>query len=113
MSEMLENALDSIRMGLKHHLDPHLENSDKWAILELFYCIELILKERLRREHELLIYRNIEGPLDDDSQTVALKEAEARLANVGVPLSEEYRKILFDLQKRRNRIEHHRLVGGP
>ena len=110
MTEILENALDSLRMGLRHHLNESLENSDKWAILELFHCIELLLKERLHRDHSLLIYKNVDSAIDDDSLTVGLKESLQRLANVGVSLPNDYRVILFDLQKRRNRIEHHRFV---
>lgn len=111
MSEILENALDSLRMGLRHHLDRLLENKDKWAILELFHCIELILKERLYLEHPLLIYRTIEQPVNDDSRTVSLAEALARLENANVLVDKEYRGILLNLQRRRNRIEHHRFVS--
>ena len=51
MSEILENALDSLRMAVGHCRDQELETADKWAILEMFHAIELLLKERLHREH--------------------------------------------------------------
>ena len=110
MSEILDNALDSLRMGLKHYLDPDLETSDKWAILELFHSIELLLKERLYEEHPLLIYRSVDKPVTDDAQTVGLAEALARFQNLDVELPAEHVTILRDLQRRRNRIEHHRFI---
>lgn len=108
MSEILENALDSLRMGLSHYLDSQLPNRDKWAILELFHSIELLLKERLHQEHRMLIYRNVDKPVTDDAQTVGLEESLARFANIGVEIPHEYVAILRDLRRRRNRIEHHR-----
>jgi hypothetical protein len=113
MSEVLDNALDSVRMGLVHYLDEKLKTRDKWAILELFHAIELLLKERLHQEHPLFIYRNLEKPVGDDAQTVGLQEALARFANLGVEIPSEYLKILLDLQRRRNRIEHHRFLPDP
>ncbi len=110
MSEILENALDSLRMGVRHYLDKKLETADKWAILELFHTIELLLKERLNREHPLFIYKNIDQPISDDSITVGLRETLARFSNLDIEIEEEHTKILLDLQKRRNRIEHHRFV---
>ena len=110
MSELLENALDSLRMGLRNYLDSHLDTRDKWAILELFHVIELLLKERLHQEQPSLIYRHPETPITDDSLTVGLDEALERLVNIGVEMPPQHVAILKDLQRRRNRIEHHRFV---
>jgi hypothetical protein len=110
MNDILDNAVDSVQMGLSHYLDENLETSDKWAILELFHAIELLLKERLYREHPLLIYRNMDRPLGDDAKTVGMQEIFGRFANLGIEIPDEYQEILRDLQRRRNRIEHHRFV---
>ncbi|HEV7506502.1 MAG TPA: hypothetical protein VGS07_16495 [Thermoanaerobaculia bacterium] len=110
MSEILENALDSLRMAVGHYSDQELETADKWAILEMFHAIELLLKERLHREHPLFIYKNIDQKIEDDSLTVGLREILVRFVNLGVDIPAQYQKILQDLQKRRNRIEHHRFV---
>lgn len=110
MSDILENALDSLEMGVSHFLDKKLATRDKWAILEFFHTIELLLKERLSQENPLLIYRNIDKKIGPDSQTVGLQEILARFENLDIEISKEYRKILVDLQGRRNRIEHHRFV---
>ena len=97
-------------MAVGHYRDQELETADKWAILEMFHAIELLLKERLHREHPLLIYKNIDQKIGDDSLTVGLKETLARFVNLGVDIPAEYKRILEDLQKRRNRIEHHQFV---
>lgn len=110
MSEILENALDSLRMAVAHYRDEELETADKWAILEMFHAIELLLKERLHREHPLFIYKNIDQKIEGDSLTVGLREILNRFENLGVDIPAQYKKILQDLQKRRNRIEHHRFV---
>jgi hypothetical protein len=107
MSELLDNAVDSLRMGLSHYLDSNLQTRHKWAILELFHSVELLLKERLHREHHLLVYRNVDKPVDDDAQTVGLQETLARFADIGVELPKRYVAILRDLRRRRNQIEHH------
>ena len=110
MSEILENALDSLQMGVEHYLDQTLETANKWAILAMFHAIDLLLKERLYREHPLLIYKSIDQPVGDDSLTVGLRETLVRFANLDIAIQDKHHKVLLDLQKRRNRIEHHRFV---
>ena len=110
MSDLFDNAVDSIRMGLRHFKDQTLNTRDKWAILEFFHAIELLLKERLHREHPLLIYRKLEQRIGDESITVGLEEFLGRFANIDLELPEEYVRILRDLRRRRNRIEHHQFV---
>jgi len=111
--EIFENAIDSLEMGLRHYLDRHLKNREKWAILELYHAVELLCKERLQREHPLLIYRNIDKPINNDSLTVGLQEILIRFDNLAVDISQSHRKILIDLQRRRNQIEHHKFVPDP
>lgn len=110
MDGIFKNAVDSIQMGLRHFQDEALPTRDKWATLELFHAIELLLKERLYREHPLLIYRRLEKPIGDDAATVGLDEILKRFGNLGLELPKEYVHILQDLRRRRNRIEHHRFV---
>lgn len=98
-------------MGLRHYHDEELETRDKWAILALFHAIELLLKERLHREHPLLIYRNLDKKIDDgNSPTVGLQEIRSRFDNLAIKLADGHARILDDLQGRRNRIEHHRFI---
>jgi hypothetical protein len=108
MSEMYTNAVDSLRIGLEFFLKEHGYSSRKHAILTLFHAIELFLKERLYRTNPILIYRNIDAMITEDSQTVGIKEILVRLENLGLGLPKVPQAVIGKIQKRRNRIEHHR-----
>jgi hypothetical protein len=82
----------------------------KHAIRDIFHAVELLLKERLAREHRLLVYRDIDRPIGDESPTVGLDQVLWRFHNLGVALSDDDVTILKDLRRRRNRIEHHSFV---
>jgi len=100
--------LTLLELGLTTSLRGSAYSSRKHAILTLFHAIELFLKEQLHRTNPLLIYRNIDAQITDDSLTVGIKEALARLENLGLGLPKQQRSIIENIQKRRNRIEHHR-----
>jgi len=106
---IFENAVDSLNHGIASYLirNEH-ETAIKHSILFVYHSIELFLKEALSRIHPSLIYRNIDKPIRDDSVTVSLDEALARLANFHRGLSVDEAETLTELRKRRNRIEHHR-----
>src|SRR4051794_2171956 len=104
-SPILENAIDSLRKGVKYFLDHESEYAEKWAILAIFNAAELFLKEGLRRLDPALIYSNrVETP---DGHTVTVTEALKRYEEIGLGIDEEDRKAIEELQRRRNRIEHH------
>ena len=76
----------------------------KYAILNLVQAIELALKELLKKEHPILIFKNIDNP----TETVSLQFAVARLQKIS--------KIIFDkddldtislASKYRNEIVHY------
>lgn len=108
MSDIYANAIDSLRIGIDHFLKVPDYSSRKHAILTLFHAVELFLKEQLYRTNRLLIYRNTDSPITDDSQTVGIEEALSRLENLGLGLPKQQRTVIKNIQKRRNRIEHHR-----
>jgi hypothetical protein len=107
VNEIYANAVDSQRIGMEHFLKERGYSSRKHAILTLFHAIELFLKEQLYR-NPILIYRNLDAKITEDSQTVGIKEALTRLENLGLGLPNHPREAIERLQKRRNRIEHHR-----
>jgi hypothetical protein len=76
--------------------------------LTLFHSIELFLKEYLFRQNSILIYKNIDAKITEDSLTVSIKDILTRLDNLhhSIPASEK--AIIEKIQARRNRIEHHR-----
>ena len=101
------NAVDSLRIGMEFFLRESSYSTRKHAILTLFHAIELFLKEHLYRINPILIYRNIDARITDDSLTVGTKEIVARLDNLGLGLPKDAHAVIEKMQKRRNRIEHH------
>ncbi|WP_211465590.1 hypothetical protein [Collimonas silvisoli] len=108
MSDIYANAVDSLRIGIEHFLKEPGYSSRKHAILTLFHAIELFLKEQLHRTNSILIYRNLDAKITEDSLTIGIKEALTRLENLGMGLPKQPQEVIERIQKRRNRIEHHR-----
>lgn len=93
---------------MRFFLDDTFPSAHKHAILLLFHSIELFLKEYLSRVHPILIYRTIDKKISDDSLTVGISEILSRLDNLDLALPETERRVIESIQRRRNRIEHHR-----
>jgi hypothetical protein len=108
MNALLENAIDSLKVGMDFFIKDEYPYSNKHAILTIFHSIELILKEYLYRKNPILIYKNIDKPINEDSSTVGIDSLFLRLENLKIGLPEEYKIIIRKIKKRRNRIEHHR-----
>ena len=107
-SAIYENAIDSLGIGMEFFLKEDGYSSRKHAVLTVFHAIELLLKVRLARTNQILIYKNIDAKITDDAQTVGVREALTRLENLGLGIPAEERKTIENIQRVRNRIEHHR-----
>lgn len=107
---LLENAVDSLRFGLEVFLKNDSPTAPKHAIRAVWHSIELLLKERLRRVHPLLIFQDLKKPISEKSMTVGIEETFARLKNAGVNVGDAELRILRDLKQRRNQIEHFRFT---
>lgn len=107
MNPLFENAIDSLVLGVNFYVEKPIANPYKHSILNIFHSIELFLKEGLYRVHPILIFKNIDKPIHDDSLTVGLKEILARFRNLKINLDKKDQDIIVELQKRRNKIEHH------
>ena len=106
---IFENAVDSLTQGIASYLiRDESDTAIKHSILAVYHSIELFLKEAIARIHPVLIYRNLDKRITDDSLTVGLEEAIVRLDNLGRGLSTAEIATLRELRVRRNRIEHHR-----
>jgi hypothetical protein len=101
------NAIDSLKVGIDYYVNEPFETAHKHSILTIYHSIELLLKEKLYRVHPILIYTNINKKINDDSNTVGLNDILIRFENLSIDVS-NFKSILIDLQKRRNRIEHHK-----
>lgn len=106
--DLLENAIDSIVHGLEHYVEGK-ENptSYKFAILHVAQGVELILKERLRREHWVLIYEKVEKPIT--SRTVGFETAVLRMQGICNITLEKYIDALSKLKDARNEVEHYKV----
>jgi len=107
MRALLDNAIDSLRVGVDFYVNRPEKSAHKHAILLVFHAIELLIKEHLSRVHPALIYRNIDKPITDDSMTVGFDQMLIRLKNLGLELEPDQAPVLRNLQRRRNCIEHH------
>lgn len=67
-----------------------------------------MLKEYLYQVNPILIYRNIDKKIKEDSVTVGFSEILIRLDNLNLGIPEEQANTIKELQSKRNRIEHHR-----
>jgi len=105
-SPLFENAVDSLDLALHFLLESDRHTAHKHAVLSSFHAVELLLKERLHREHPLLVFAKSGGTVSDDARTVGVGEAYARLRNAGVGLDSEDWTALVLLQRHRNRIQH-------
>lgn len=76
----------------------------KFAIFNLVQCIELALKERLRREHPLFVF----GDVDNPKLSVSLERALSRLARIeSTHLTEDDVKNIQLAATIRNSVTHH------
>ena len=106
---LLENGIDSISHGIDHYLEGNKDKKEwnfKYAILHIFQGIELILKEKLYRINQILIYSNIDTEINDTSYTVSFGKLGVRLRNAGIIFQIEWLNTLREIQKIRNLIQH-------
>lgn len=108
--DLLENGIDFIRSGVEDYFvrDDADARSHKYALLHIFAGVQLILKERLRREHASLIFVKVEDAGNDDRPTVGLDATISRLQScAGLALDAKDVKLLTDVRRVRNRLEHY------
>ena len=102
---LLENAYDFLEESLSNAITSEREEKRwKHAILNLVQAIELSLKEKLRREHPILVFRNVDKP----RVTVDLVSALSRLKEIcKVQLSEADITAILKASGIRNKIVHY------
>jgi hypothetical protein len=101
---LLENSHSFLSEALAKAVAAESDSSQwKFAIFNLIQAIELSLKERLRREHPLLIFQSVDTP----QNTVKLKHALLRLRNgCKLPLSQVDMDTINSAAEWRNQIVH-------
>lgn len=104
---LLENGLDFVREGIERLYGevvmPEDPRAYKYALMHIFSGTLLILKERVRREHVSLIYKDLKG-----GQTIDFATTIERLEHIAnFKLDPDAKKLLDKVQKKRNELEHY------
>lgn len=127
----LENGLEFLLSSLEHltaaSTAPTTPTTDdtwnqkrhlKYALLHLCSSIEVLFKVRLKQEHWSLVFANVskaDNAAEDDGEfeSVGFNDLMDRLVRIcKIDLSEERRRQLANLRKRRNRMEHYGAVDS-
>lgn len=108
---LLGNAQDSLRQAVQLLAFNDVgspQSQLKHAIVNTAHCVELLLKERLRRIHPAFLWEKVEKYPSLTARTVTAECAILRLKSVGsVAFLPRDEKILVDLRTVRNAIEHY------
>lgn len=102
---LFENSKRFAREAINRAIEAE-NNKDQWqfAILLITQAVELALKEKLHREHSLLVYTNPDNP----KITVGTIQALQRLSNIPtVQMNEDDKRMIELVVSWRNRIVHH------
>lgn len=109
--DLLTNGIDSIETAISL-LAWEDERDDarrlKQAVLAVAHGVELLLKERLRRVHPVLIWENVDKFPSLRARTVTVDSALNRLIKIGgLTISNEDCALIQSLRDTRNAIEHY------
>lgn len=116
--DLLENAFDFILSALDHIAKPKTKSDLKYAILHLCAGQELVLKERLRREHWSLLFEDVNKANIRDFESgnftsMSFKTCIERLKGIcKISFLGKDERYLFNLRERRNRLEHFGIVDS-
>jgi hypothetical protein len=107
---LLKNSHSFFSEGLHNSIEAEMHPMQlKFAIFNMCQAIELSLKERLRREHPILIFDDV----DKKNRTVSAQHAIRRLQKIcNVPISKKDIETVDILTGWRNDIVHHEFSFG-
>lgn len=107
---MLDNAQDSLSRAIEMLAWKEMSADTsrlKQAILGVAHAAELLLKERLSRTNQALIWDDVDKFPSIDARTVTVDRAISRLRKIsGILISIEDERLLRSLRNTRNAIEH-------
>jgi len=99
--------IPSVRDFLVESIRNHSGGKLNFAILHAVSATELVLKERLRRIHPSLIYKDVDSKPFPPTETVGLGALPQRLSNFGVTIDSNASKLIKQTARWRNQIVHH------
>ena len=99
---LFENGVDFIRSAIEDYFlkDTAKPAAFKYAVLHMYAGVLLLLKERIRREAPLLVFKA-------NKKTLNFSEVQSMLPSAGVTLKAIDLKMLKKFQERRNVLEHY------
>jgi hypothetical protein len=101
--DLLNNAYNFLDESLRNVTLAEKDSSQwKFALINVAQAIELFVKERLCREHSLLVYTIVDKP----RHTVTLETALSRLVSCGVQLDDEDLTRVKRVKEIRNDLVH-------
>ncbi|MDO8804458.1 MAG: hypothetical protein Q7R35_08500 [Elusimicrobiota bacterium] len=125
---IMDNATDSLNRVVEYYAEGTTSGL-KAAVKELISCIELLLKEKIRRldldpGNPVLLFTKLKISLDDKrtkyiitpiskTKTVTFDEAIERLEWLGEPISKPDQSMIGGLKKIRNALEHLEVNENP
>ena len=109
--DLINNAKDSLRQAVELIATKEIGSNHarlKHAITASAHCIELLLKERLRRVSPAFVWENVDKYPSLGARTVTVDTAISRLRSIGnVQFSANDERSLKSLRTTRNAIEHY------
>lgn len=112
---LVQNARDSLIQAVDVLADPEsvspaVERSAifKRSILCIAHCVELLLKERIRRIHPAFVWEKVDQYPSLEARTITVDTTLHRLERIGnIKLQDGDKKAILSLKKMRNAIEHY------
>lgn len=107
---LIQNAEDSLQHALTHIKPSAKSGIHDWkrVILDLSHVLELILKERLRKEHPAFVFTKVDSWQSKDAHTVNIDLAIKRIESFAkIIISKEDKDVIKDAQDKRNEITHY------
>lgn len=101
------NLLDSAKVFLVASLDDYSRKKITFSILHAMIAVELLLKERLNRVDDELIFRKDKSGKARKDRTVDMREIPRLLATSEIVLSESESSLIRKVGNWRNAIVHH------
>ncbi|NVM57538.1 MAG: hypothetical protein HWN51_05405 [Desulfobacterales bacterium] len=115
---LLGNGLDFIWSALEYLSGNPGKRELKYAVLHLCSGIELVLKERLQREHWSLVFDKLDSANREDYEmgkftSVSFNACLKRLTDIcEVNIPDRQRRDLLAFRGKRNRMEHFNIVDS-